>query len=86
MNYELLDFIVRQLWRTNNRAFVNPHLRVGKWQWGLHKVYNEQVKTFKLHFVQELLPPTTSGTVPMIDCHNIVGGITDQIVDSIKNI
>ena len=38
------------------------------------------------HFVQELLPPTASGTVPMIDCHNIVGGITDQFVDSIKNI
>jgi len=39
------------------------------------------------HYVQELLPPTTSDTpVPMIDCYNIVCDSTDQCVDSIKNV
>ena len=31
------------------------------------------------HFVQELLPPTTNGTVLMIECHNIADDITEEI-------
>jgi hypothetical protein len=38
------------------------------------------------HYVQGLLPTTTSGTVPIIDCHDIVADITDSFVNSIKNV